>query len=144
MSRHARTLLAIGTLLALLGAASCSSDDASSDAGGATTVDVTMRDWSIEVDPAAVPAGEIAFEASNDGPTTHEFEIFSGDIPTEPLPVSDGVADTGDLVLVDEVEDVVAGTTAELTVDLDVGEYLVICNLADHYEQGMSTTLTVG
>jgi len=142
MSRHARTLLAIGTLLALPALAACSSDDPASDTGG-TTVDVAMRDWSIEVDPASVPAGEITFQASNDGPTTHEFEIFSGDIPSDPLPVSDGVADTGDLVLVDEVEDVVAGTTADLTVDLDAGQYLVICNLADHYEEGMSTTLTV-
>ena len=103
-----------------------------------------MRDWEISLDPASAAAGPITFAVTNDGPTTHEFEIFSGDVDPSSLPVESGVAITDGLELVDEVEDVTAGSTAELSVDLDPGTYALICNLADHYEEGMFTTLHGG
>ena len=45
--------------------------------------------------------------------------------------------------MVDEVEDVTAGSTTELSVDLEPGSYAIICNLPEHYEEGMFTTLVV-
>ena len=44
---------------------------------------------------------------------------------------------------VDEVEDVKAGTTKQLTVDLTPGRYVLLCNLPGHYKLGMETGLTV-
>ena len=47
------------------------------------------------------------------------------------------------MTVVDEVEDIVAGTTAELQLSLEPGTYAVICNLPEHYAQGMHASLTV-
>jgi len=139
MKSRVRIAVLSGVLPLALAGSACSSS-------GEGDVAVAMEDWSIQIDPSSVPAGDVTFVATNAGPTTHEFEIFSGEngeVPSEPLPVSDGVADTAGLTLVDEVEDVFAGTEAELPVTLESGQYLLICNLADHYEQGMTATLTV-
>lgn len=59
------------------------------------------------------------------------------------LEVDHSVADTTGLELVDEVENVLSGSTTRLTVRLEPGTYLVVCNLPDHYQQGMWTYLTV-
>ena len=141
--RSWKSMLVLLGLLAL-GAAACddSADEGDGDGDG-SVVSVAMKDWEIALDPGTASAGPITFEVTNDGPTTHEFEIFSGDVDPSSLPVEAGVANTEGLELVDEVEDVTAGATAELAVTLDPGTYALICNLADHYEEGMYTTLTV-
>ncbi|MGH2540502.1 MAG: cupredoxin domain-containing protein [Actinomycetota bacterium] len=120
--------------------AACSGSDAGGDD---VSVGVSMKDWEIALDPTTAPAGAITFDVTNDGPTTHEFEIFSGDVDPATLPVESGVAVTDGLTLIDEVEDVTAGSTAELSVDLEPGSYALLCNLADHYQEGMYTTLVV-
>lgn len=106
------------------------------------TVAVTLVDDAVVLEPATVPAASIRFEATNEGTMTHEFEIFAGATTTD-LPVESNVAITEGLELVDEVEDVVPGATASLTVDLEPGAYLVICNLPGHFAAGMSALLTV-
>ena len=131
-------------LLGLLavGAAACGDGgDGAGDDG--SVVSVAMKDWDIALDPGTTSAGPITFEVTNDGPTTHEFEIFSGDVDPSSLPVEAGVANTEGLKLVDEVEDVTSGARAELAVTLEPSMYALICNLADHYEEGMYTALTV-
>ena len=35
------------------------------------------------------------------------------------------------------------GATEELTVDLEAGSYVLVCNIPAHYRQGMSTPFTV-
>jgi uncharacterized cupredoxin-like copper-binding protein len=132
-----RTTLMAGLAFA---AVACGGDDTT---GGGSTVGVSMKDWEIALDPATASAGAITFDVTNDGPTTHEFEIFSGDVDPSTLPVESGVAVTDGLTLVDEVEDVTAGSTTELSVDLEPGSYAIICNLPEHYEEGMFTTLVV-
>ena len=69
--------------------------------------------------------------------------MFSGATAGAELPVNNSVADTTGLTLVDEIEDIVPGATATLTVDLTAGTYLVVCNLPEHYELGMWAYLTV-
>ena len=132
-----RAVLATG--LALV-AVACGGDETGGDG---STVGVSMRDWEIVLDPTTAPAGAITFDVTNDGPTTHEFEIFSGDVDPSSLPVESGVAVTDGLTLIDEVEDVTAGATAELSVDLEPGTYAMICNLPEHYQEGMFTALVV-
>ena len=129
----------LATGLALV-AVACRGDETGGDG---STVGVSMRDWEIVLDPTTAPAGAITFDVTNDGPTTHEFEIFSGDVDPTTLPVESGVAVTDGLTLIDEVEDVTAGATAELSVDLEPGTYAMICNLPEHYQEGMFTTLVV-
>ena len=84
--------------------------------------------------------------ASNAGPTTHEFEVFSmpADADLDALEVVNDVADVdaAGMTVIDEVEDIVAGTSARLDLSLEPGTYAVICNLPDHYAQGMHASFT--
>ncbi len=51
--------------------------------------------------------------------------------------------------VVDEIEDIPVGETESLTVDLNAGNYVLICNIYDeeeqetHYSEGMRTAFTV-
>ncbi len=111
--------------------------------GGGTQIATTLHDDSIVFDRAEVPAGTVTFVIENQGTMAHEVEVFAGAGPGLRLPVVAGVADTTGLTLIDEVEDIVVGTTTSLTVDLEPGTYLVICNLPGHYALGMTIELVV-
>jgi uncharacterized cupredoxin-like copper-binding protein len=122
----------------LLVAAGCSSDE-----GG---VSATEADFSITLDPTSAAAGDVTFDIQNDAGQTHEFVVFETDLAPDALPTDDtgAVDEEGEGVThIDEVEDVTAGSSATLTVNLEAGAYVVICNLPGHYAQGMHTAFTV-
>ena len=135
------TLIALGAVALMVAASACSSDDADPAADG--TVGVTLQDFTVTLDPATVPAGDVTFDASNQGAEVHEFEIVKTDTPAGDFEVTDDVADFGDGEIVDEVENIAPGLGADLTVNLSAGTYAVVCNLPGHYGQGMHADLTV-
>jgi uncharacterized cupredoxin-like copper-binding protein len=119
--------------------AGCSSDD---DGG----VAVTLADFTITADPDSASAGEVTFDVTNDAEQTHEFVVFQTDLAPDQLPTEEGgdVDEAGEgVALVDEIEDIEGGSTQSLTVNLDAGSYVLICNLPGHYAQGMNTGFTV-
>jgi uncharacterized cupredoxin-like copper-binding protein len=131
-------------------AAACSSSSSSTSAAasstsstGGSTIAATEKDFEISLDPSTASAGEVTFDISNEGPSTHEFVIVQSDLAADKLPVKDGLVSEDAVTVVDEAEDIAPSTTADLTVDLDAGTYIIICNIVGHYEQGMHTTLTV-
>ena len=85
----------------------------------------------------------MTFAATNDGSVTHEIEVFSGDVDPATLPVEDNVASTEGLTLIDEIEDITPGSSADLTIDLEAGSYVVMCNLPGHFAEGMYSSLEV-
>lgn len=111
------------------------------DAGNAAVIDAVLRDDSIALGQSGVEAGTISFEISNQGTLTHELEVFAGELAD--LPVSNGVADTAGLRIIDEVEDIPPGATLSLEVELDPGHYVILCNLPGHYQAGMVAQLDV-
>jgi uncharacterized cupredoxin-like copper-binding protein len=135
-NRKFTRLLALAALVAI--AAGCTST------GGEADVDVSLRDDAVELSPTSAEAGSVTFAATNDGTVTHEIEVFSGDVDPSTLPVENNVASTEGLTLIDEIEDITPGSSADLTIDLDTGTYVVMCNLPGHFEQGMYASLEVG
>jgi uncharacterized cupredoxin-like copper-binding protein len=134
----------IAASMLLVGSACSSDDDEGSSGGGSITA--TEKDFEIALDATTVDAGSVKFTIHNDGPSTHEFVVFKSELAPDQLPTaSNGTVDEeGEGVeSVDEVEDLESGSDATLTVDLDPGSYVVICNLPGHYGQGMRTALTV-
>lgn len=121
--------------------------------GGGTTVAVTLQEWAVLPAAESAPAGDVTFEVTNDGPDdVHEFVVIRTDLEPADLPTdADGAVDEAGegMEVVDEIEDVPVGETQELTVALDAGNYVLICNIfsADedeaHYEMGMRTAFTV-
>jgi len=153
-ARRAWVLVAGVAALTLVGAA-CSSDDeggGGGDAGG-TTVAVTLQEFAVGATPASAPAGSITFEATNNGPEdVHEIVVIKTDLAPDALPTNaDGsVNEVGEgIEPIDEIEDIPVGETQDLTVDLEAGNYVLICNIYEeaeqesHYQEGMRTAFTV-
>ena len=123
----------------------------------AASVDISLDEWAIAASPSTVSAGSVTFEVSNRGTETHEFVIIKTDLGLLDLPVGDdqGVDEEGEgTEIIDEVEDLAAGASETLTVDLSAGSYVLICNIVEeedmegmdhgsHYQMGMRTTFTV-
>ena len=128
-----------GALLAIAGA-SCggSGSDATGD------VIVTMKDFSLAAEPGTFVAGTMSFGIQNDGPSAHEFVVIRSDEAADALPVENGVIPEDQIDLVDEAEDIAPGTSTSLTVELEAGSYVLVCNLPAHYESGMHASFTVG
>ncbi len=140
MSARVRSL-ALAASLALVGLplAACSGNDS----GG---VGVTLQDFSVGMEETELQSGQVTFDVSNEAGQTHEFVVIRTDLPADQLPTNDegDVDENGEgIEPVDEIEDIEAGSTRSLTVDLEAGSYVAICNLPGHYRSGMHTSFTV-
>jgi uncharacterized cupredoxin-like copper-binding protein len=121
--------------------------------GDESMVAVTVQEFSVGPDTASAPAGSITFDVTNEGPDdVHEFVVIATDLDITALPtVEDGSVDEGGegMEVIDEIEDIPVGDTQSVTVDLDPGNYALICNIYDadedeaHYQEGMRTSFTV-
>jgi uncharacterized cupredoxin-like copper-binding protein len=138
---HTRSI-ALGGLL-LLAAVACGGG------GGGNSVKATLADFTITLDSSSADAGDVTFTITNDGPSAHEFVVFKTDLAADQLPTTEDengvpiVDEEGEgVTLVDEMEDIDPNTTADLKVNLAAGSYVVICNLPDHYQQGMHAAVT--
>ena len=88
-------------------------------------IQVTLSEYSIEM-PATLPEGLTRFEIRNAGQLPHNFEIEGQGI---------------EKML---EEDLAAGASALLEVDLQPGTYRIYCPVGTHdKEHGMTTQLTV-
>ena len=140
----------VAPLIATLLLAACSGTTSPSAASG-TTVEVTLQEFSVLLDSATAPAGSITFTVTNTGPEdVHEFVIVKTDLDPGDLPVDEEGAVTEDaegMEVINEIEDIAVDATQELTVTLDAGSYVLICNIVEdgevHYAQGMRTAFTV-
>jgi uncharacterized cupredoxin-like copper-binding protein len=119
-----------------------------SGSGSATTVAATESEFKIDLDSTKAAPGSVTFHIKNGGSALHEFVVMRTDLSADKLPLASSAPevdeDSEDLTAVDEVEDIAAGATADLTVDLPAGHYVVICNVPGHYSSGMHTDFTVG
>lgn len=121
--------------------------------GEATTIDVTLQEFSVIPAQDSAPAGSITFNVENTGPDdVHEFVVLKTDLAPEALPTDENgaVDEAGEgIEVIDEIEDIPVGGTPSLTVDLDAGNYVLVCNIWDeeeqeaHYAVGMRTAFTV-
>lgn len=117
---------------------------------GPQKVDVTLKSYGIELSANTVSAGNVVFHVSNVATDQmHEFVIFKTDLPEEQLPrtVDGNVDEEGAGVThIDEVADMAVGQVSDLTVKLDRGRYVLVCNLTEnsmHYMAGMHIVFMV-
>jgi uncharacterized cupredoxin-like copper-binding protein len=118
--------------------------------GGEEGPGVELTEFSVSVDPGSADSGETTFSVENVGAVTHEFVVVKTDLDDADLPTAEdgSVDEEGEgIEPVDEIEDIQADSSAELTVDLDAGNYVLFCNVVDgdtvHYQKGMHTPFTV-
>ena len=169
--KRTATLLGVVLLTAsiMTGAIACSSDDEDSHSGDEATatapadttpaagaaVTVNLTEYIVSLAPESVPAGPVTFTAKNIGGTVHELVVIKTDLSPESLPtVADGSVDeAGEGVeLIGEVEDLASETEGDISVELEAGAYVLLCNVVEesetggtvvHYAEGMTTAFTV-
>ncbi len=126
--------------------ASSSSPTANSSAK-VTKIDVSETEMAIALSPATVPAGPVEFIIHNKGAVPHEFVVFKTKLALNQLPVKDSkldeeskslqnVADSGEQKLK-------SGESKIIQANLTPGNYVAICNVGNHFDLGMKTTLIV-
>ncbi len=118
----------------------------------ATQLDVSLAEFTITTSTTTVPAGEVYLLVQNAGPDdAHEFVVIKTDLAADALPTVDGRVPEDEVDLLAEIEPFAVGATGSLTLDLEAGSYVLICNIAEeeegelesHYELGMRAPLTV-
>ncbi len=113
---------------------------------GTPGVDLSKATMGIKLSTDTAPHGIVAFKVTNDSKDTiHEMIVIQLAKPGEPLPYvaseqrvdEDKAGDKG------EVSELEPGQSGSLTLNLQPGKYLLICNVAGHYAAGMWTEFTV-
>lgn len=111
-----------------------------------TGVEIELDEFAIRPKQTRALPGTINFQISNVGEVPHELVVVKSDLPVAELPRLPGDAGVDEDGLdvegrLDEPLD--AGADGELSLDLEVGQYIVICNLSpngeSHYLNGMYT-----
>jgi hypothetical protein len=131
-------------LVAGAGTASDSEDDEVDSAGGNddpadTTVAVELTEYKVTPSETSVAAGNIQFDAENlSTEQVHELAVLR-------------VKEDGGFDVMGEIEDIPAGESGMIRLQLDSGTYELSClivpgeagSTADHYAEGMHTEFTV-
>jgi uncharacterized cupredoxin-like copper-binding protein len=142
--------IALFLTVATAGCAADSNDAAISSSGLTASGNQNIivgneKEWAIEIDHAEAKAGYVTFVVSNIGTIGHEFLVVKTDI-------KDGkIALTGDhfeepspgLEVIDEIGEYKVGETHSLTLNLEAGNYQLVCNLPAHYGAGMHISFKV-
>ena len=162
-----RKRLLVTSIIALLGVGTlvgCAADgpDESEASGAATShdpakltpdaarLDVTVKEWAVEMSATSIKAGKVNIIARNSGTMTHEMVILRGETADALPHNSDGSINEDEVKAADAVGEIAefdAGKTCGRTFDLAPGRYVVFCNIVMgdvvHAKNGMVTTLTV-
>ncbi|HSJ93709.1 MAG TPA: hypothetical protein VK896_06705 [Gaiellaceae bacterium] len=151
-------LVLLGVAVLLFSVAACGGDDGDVAAEGEVVeVELGESGSTYYVEPAqtTVEAGTVTFAVTNVGELYHEFIVYSNLDGVEPgdLPITE--EDKADLVEENIVGEAAYATPpivpsdsepgaadhhirgggwgAELTVDLEAGEYILLCDITGHY-----------
>ena len=114
-------------------------------------VHVALDEWSVKPDISSVTAGNVEFDAANDGEHDHELVIVRGAQPADLTITKDGLDEKelpkGAEVL-GEIEGFPGGDSCHGTFELAAGDYTLLCNITtddvgSHAHLGMVKAFTV-
>lgn len=106
-------------------------------------VTVDLKEYGITLSVPTIKAGTIKFGIRNNGTMVHDFDLYKTDLPIDKLPVDGGSAKVKMDGLVKQMINIAAQRSTTLSADLAAGRYVIICNVAGHYQLGMRAELQV-
>ena len=114
-----------------------------------TEAGMELREFVIAPDKTRARPGTVIFKVRNAGELTHQFLVIRRDLPIAELPrkpANAGVDET-QLDVVGRIDSIQAGESAEVSVPVETGKYVLICNLfsegRSHYLTGMYNSFEV-
>lgn len=134
-----RFVIAVSTAALLL--TSCAQQAETPPADVNLTVD--MKEYSITLSVPTVKAGLVKIAIRNLGSMVHDFDLIKTDLAPDKLPMDTVAAKAKADGLVKQMTNIAAGRVTTLSADLQPGHYVIICNVAGHYQLGMRTELKV-
>jgi len=102
---------------------------------------VTLREWRLTTDLKRVAAGRVTLVIRNAGTIPHRLVVLRSNRPVGQLAVSGGKASENGLVAAIRIR---PGQVVRLTLRLQRGRYVLICNEKGHYGHGLAAALRVG
>jgi uncharacterized cupredoxin-like copper-binding protein len=136
ITRSVAALIALALLVA-----ACAGPAADAPAGSQVVAELT--DYKITVNVPSVKAGKIKIGVRNLATMQHSFEVLKTDVPQDKIPVDLASAKAKEDGKVGEIASIPAGKSAAVTIDLTPGKYVLMCNVAGHYQLGMHIGFTV-
>ncbi|HYK97434.1 MAG TPA: cupredoxin domain-containing protein [Candidatus Acidoferrales bacterium] len=133
--------LAIALYALVLVASSCS--QAADTVPADVQLTVTLKDYTVTLSSPTVKAGTVKIGVQNSGAMAHQFDLIKTDLAADKLPIDGGSGTAKTDGLVKQVLNIGVGKVAVVTADLAAGHYVIICNVAGHYQLGMHADLTV-
>jgi uncharacterized cupredoxin-like copper-binding protein len=130
----------------VVGCGADNSDVAGVNSKSADTVTGYEREWKVVADHKAIKAGEVTFTFTNKGTIQHELLVIRTELPVGAIPIgSDGKFAENDprATNVGETGEYDVGKTSTFKVKLDPGNYQLVCNIPNHYKNGMHIAFTV-
>jgi uncharacterized cupredoxin-like copper-binding protein len=132
--------LLVGLCLLVI-VASCSSAPETLPAD--VNVIVDMKEYTITLNTPTAKAGIVKFGIRNIGTMVHDFNLIKTDLAPDKLPIDVASAKAKTDGLVKQMINIAQGRATTLDAQLDAGHYVIICNVAGHYQLGMRAELTV-
>jgi uncharacterized cupredoxin-like copper-binding protein len=95
------------------------------------------------IDHPTILSGHVVIGIRNHAAMAHEFKVIKTDLAPDQLPIDAASAKASEDGKVGELLNIAAGASRKLVVDLTPGKYVLICNVAGHYQLGMRVGLEV-
>ena len=108
-------------------------------------ITVSLTNFVLLPGATSAKAGNVTFVATNNGTgVQHEVIVIRTDLAADKLTIeSDDRVNEDALKSIGEVSELDPGKSGSVTLNLEAGHYVLICNIASHYRLGMHTDFTV-
>ena len=114
-----------------------------SDTSEVPGLSLDLSDFKIITDHPTVATGRVVFGIRNHAAMAHEVKVIKTDLDPDKLPIDGAAAKAVEDGKVGELLNIGAGASRKLVLDLAPGKYVLICNIAGHYQLGMRVALEV-
>src|SRR4051812_4593456 len=133
-------VIGIVAFVLLSGGSSGDSKSKSAAPAAAGPVKVRLTDFKIAPSASTVSAGKVTFAATNAGKDEHEMVVVRTNKQPSQLRKGNEASEAGS---VGEISETKPGASKQVTLNLEPGRYVLLCNVPGHFMAGMYTTLTV-
>jgi uncharacterized cupredoxin-like copper-binding protein len=104
---------------------------------------VDISDYKLVTDHPSIAAGHVVFGIRNHAAMLHELKVIKTDLAPDQLPIDGATAKAKEDGKVGELLNIAGGASRKLVLELTPGKYVLICNIAGHYQLGMRIGLEV-